>query len=164
MYVKGNGTIPTVRTEKCVLSAVICFDDSYISFNHGFGAKLSEEFRNTDILFVPSWDWASVATAHTKSAEFRAVENGYALVKPTYDGLSAVVDRYGRELYLSDIEEHGYDSVRCIDVPAAGRQTFYGRYGNVIDLIFACSGAVLVFAGICRKRRSAGSTPEAYGQ
>ena len=164
MYVKGNGTIPTVRTEKCVLSAVICFDDSYISFNHGFGAKLSEEFRNTDILFVPSWDWASVATAHTKSAEFRAVENGYALVKPTYDGLSAVVDRYGRELYLSDIEEHGYDSVRCIDVPAAGRQTFYGRYGNVIDLIFACSGAVLVFAGICRKRRSSGSTPEGYGQ
>ncbi len=146
-YVKGTGAVPTMRTEKGVLSAVICFDDSYISFNHGFGAKMSEEFPDTDILFAPSWDWSSVAAAHTKSAEFRAVENGYALVKPTYDGLSAVADRYGRELYLSDIEESGYDSVRCVDVPVAGKQTFYGRYGNVIDLAFSCFGLIPITLG-----------------
>ncbi len=147
-YVKGSGAVPTVQTDKGVFSAVICFDDSYISFNHGFGAKTSEKFPNTDILFAPSWDWSSVASAHTKSAEFRAVENGYALVKPTYGGLSAVVDRYGRELYLSDIDETGYDSVRCVDVPVAGKQTFYGRYGNVIDLALACFGFIPIPVGI----------------
>ena len=117
---------------------------------------MTEDFPNTDILFAPSWDWSSVAVAHTKSAEFRAVENGYALVKPTYDGLSAVVDRYGRELYLSGIIESGYDSVRCVDVPIAGKQTFYGRYGNLIDLTFACFGLIMVLLGIIfrSKRRS----------
>ena len=119
-----------------------------LSFNHGFGAKVSEEFRHTDILFVPSWDWSSVASAHTKSAEFRALENGYALLKPTYDGLSAAVDRYGRELFLSSTDDSGYDSVRCVDIPVAGEQTFYARYGNAIDLVFASSGLVLVFLGI----------------
>lgn len=157
-YVKGDGAIPTVRTGKGVFSAVICFDDSFISFNHGFGAKVSEEFRHTDILFVPSWDWSSVATAHTKSAEFRAVENGYALLKPTYDGLSAAVDRYGRELLLSSTDDSGYDSVRCADIPAAGARTFYARYGTAIDLLFASSGLVLVFWGIlCPLRRRKGA-------
>ena len=99
-------------------------------------------------MFVPSWDWSSVAVAHTKWSEFRAVENGYALVKPTYDGLSAAVDRYGRELFLSDTNENGYDSVAVIDVPVAGRQTFYGRYGNIIDLVFGCSGILLVLFGV----------------
>ena len=159
-YVKGTGAVPTVCTEKGVLSAVICFDDSYISFNHGLGAKMTEDFPDTDILFAPSWDWSSVAAAHTKSAEFRAVENGYALVKPTYDGLSAVVDRYGRELYLSGIDESGYDSVRCVDVPIAGKQTFYGRYGNVIDLTFACFGLIMVLLGIIfRSKRRADALP-----
>lgn len=146
-YVKGSGEIPTVRTESGVFSGIICFDDSYISFNHGFGAKLHEDFKNTDIMFVPSWDWSSVSVAHTKSAAFRAVENGYALVKPTYDGLSTVVDRYGNELFLSDIRECGYDSVSVIDVPAAGKQTFYGKYGNMVDLIFACFGLTFVLFG-----------------
>ena len=153
MYVKGSGVIPTVQTNQGVFSAVICFDDSYISFNHGFGARLSEAFKQTDVLFAPSWDWSSVATAHTKSAEFRAVENGYALVKPTYDGLSAVVDRYGRELFLSKIDESGYDSVRCADVPVEGKQTFYGRYGNVIDLCFACFGLVPLLAGVIGRKK-----------
>lgn len=152
-YVKGPGAVATVRTEKGVFSAVICFDDSYISFNHGFGAKVTEDFPKTDILFAPSWDWSSVAAAHTKSAAFRAVENGYALVKPTYGGLSAVVDRYGRELYLSDIAETGYDSVCCTDVPVAGQQTFYGRYGNVIDLAFAIFGLIPIPVGILFRSR-----------
>lgn len=155
-YVKGDGEIPTVGTENGVFSGIICFDDSYISFNHGFGAKTSGLFENTDILFVPSWDWSSVAVTHTKCSEFRAVENGYALVKPTYDGLSAAVDRYGRELFLSDTNENGYDSVAVIDVPVAGRQTFYGRYGNILDSVFGCSGVLLVLFGavISMKKRN----------
>ena len=147
-YVKGTGAVPTVRTDCGVLSAVICFDDSYVSFNHGFGAEMSGDFPDTDILFVPSWDWRSVAKAHTKSSEFRAVENGYALVKPTYDGLSAAVDRWGRELMLSSTDESGFDSVRCVDIPLEGKQTFYGRHGTVLDLFFAGIGAIPVCAGL----------------
>ncbi len=147
LYVNGSGEIPTIRTKSGVFSGIICFDDSYISFNHGFGAKLNEDFKNTDIMFVPSWDWSSVAVAHTKSAAFRAIENGYALVKPTYDGLSTVVDRYGNELFLSDISECGYDSVSVIDVPVAGRQTFYGKYGNIVDLFYACFGMIFILFG-----------------
>ncbi len=164
MYVKGNGEVPTVRTENGVLSAIICFDDSYISFNHGFGAKMNKDFPDTDILFVPSWDWPGAARAHKERTEFRAIENGYALVKPTYDGITVVVDRFGRELFLVGIDEIGYDSVSCVNIPLNGKQTFYGRYGNVIDLLFACLGPVLIIMSIIRmsaiRKKKASEKPQ----
>ncbi len=153
-YVRGTGAVPTVRTDVGVLSAIICFDDSYISFNHGLGAEMNGDFPDTDILFVPSWDWAPVAKAHTKSSEFRAVENGYALVKPTYDGLSTVADRYGRERMLVSTDVSGYDSVQCVEVPLGGKQTFYARYGTIIDLALAAVGVVLLCDGAFLPRKS----------
>jgi apolipoprotein N-acyltransferase len=151
-YVKGNSEIPSIRTKHGVLTAIICFDDSYISFMHGFGAKVNKDFPNTDILFAPSWDWEDIAEAHSTLTKFRAVENGYALVKPTYDGISVAIDRYGRELLEEDTAQIGYDSVCCVDVPVAGQQTFYGRWGNVIDPALACVGVILLIAAVIRMK------------
>ena len=146
-YARGDGAVPTVATGRGTLSAVICFDDTFVGFAHGIGAGYDGGSGLVDVLFVPSWDWPSVAAAHTAVSRFRAVEGGCALVKPTYDGLSVVVDRYGRELLLSSTDESGYDCVRCVDVPIAGRQTPYGRLGAVVDLLFAVPGALLTLVG-----------------
>lgn len=152
-YVKGTGQIPTVVTEKAVISAIICFDDSYVSYVRGFGAETDAAFDDTEILFVPSWDWNSVDKAHTDANEFRAIENGLSVVKPTYDGISTAVDHQGHVINKFDTDDTGYDTVQFADVPTDSTNTFYSRFGTVIDIIFGLFGIVLVIVGIVRGRR-----------
>ena len=152
-YVRGTGQIPTVVTEKAVISAIICFDDSYVSYVHGFGAETDEAFNDTEILFVPSWDWSSVDKAHTDATEFRAIENGLSLVKPTYDGISTAVDYQGHVINKFDTDDTGYDTVQFADIPTDSVDTFYSQYGTVIDFILGISGIVMVLAGIMLGRR-----------
>ncbi len=151
-YVKGTGNIPTVKTAKGILSNIICFDDSYIGYVHGFGASLSDSFRDTDILFVPSWDWYSVKKAHSDLAEFRAIENGEAVVKPTYDGITTVADRLGRRILRFDTDDTGFDTVQFADVPLDGVVTVYERFGTPIDFSFCLCGILIVLAALTRKK------------
>ena len=153
-YVKGPGLIPTVATDKGILSNVICFDETYPGFIHGMGAQTQERFRDTDILFVPSWDWNSVKNAHSRMAAFRAIENGEAVVKPTYDGISVAVDPYGRELARSDTADTGFDTVWFADVPAAGVRTAYAALGTWIDTAFCVFGVLAVPGGIIMRRKN----------
>ena len=152
-YVKGTGEIPTVATDRGIISNVICFDETYIGFVHGMGAKTDDRFKDTDILFVPSWDWDSVKNAHTRMAAFRAIENGEAVVKPTYGGISTAVDPFGRELLRSDTADAGFDSVWFAEVPVAGVRTLYSAIGTLVDLAFCALGPVILFLCLSVIRR-----------
>ena len=48
----------------------------------------------------------------------------------------------------------GYDSVQCVEVPLMGKQTFYARYGNIIDPALAVFGVVLVCVGAFLPKKS----------
>ena len=152
-YVKGTGNIPTVVTDKTVISSVICFDSDYPCYVHGFGAQTNENFEDTDILFVPSWDWQSVEKAHTKGAEFRAVENGFTFVKPSYDGISEAVDYQGHVLMSFDTEETGFDTVQFADVPINGVDTIYSKIGTIVDFALIAFGVLMIIIGIVFVRR-----------
>ena len=152
-YKKGTGDIPTVVTDKGILSTVICFDDSYISYVHGMGANTNGHFRDTEVLFVPSWDWYSVKQVHTKLAEFRAVENGHALVKPTHDGISTAVDYQGHVIKRFDTAKTGFDTVQFAKVPVTGVHTIYSEIGTLLDMMACLAGFVMVALGIYFLRR-----------
>ena len=152
-YVKGEGKIPTVVTDYGTLSDVICFDDSFVGYLRGTGAVTNEHFKNTDLLFVPSWDWKSVKNTHTDLSEFRAVENGFALVKPTYDGISTAVDYQGRVINRFDTADTGFDTVQFADVPITGVTTVYAWIGAVLDLVLCLSGFFTIALGIIVLRR-----------
>lgn len=149
-YVKGSGNVPSVETAQGVISNVICFDDTFPRFVRG-------KTGLTDILFVPSWDWQAVKYAHTDLSAFRAVENGFSLVKPTYGGISAAVDGQGHVIQRFDTADTGFDTVQFADVPVKRLPTVYARYGGIIDLAFCLSGFVTVALGIyvlLRKKRA----------
>lgn len=152
-YVRGTGQIPTVVTENAIISAVICFDDSYVSYVHGFGAETDEAFEDTEILFAPSWDWNTVDKLHTEASEFRAIENGLSVVKPTYDGISTAVDHQGRVIKRFDTNDTGFDTVQFADIPTDRTDTFYFRFGTIIDITFGLFGIVMVVVGIVQTRR-----------
>lgn len=152
-YVRGTGQIPTMVTEDAVISAIICFDDSYVSYVHGLGAETDPEFENTEILFVPSWDWSSVDKAHTNATEFRAIENGVSVVKPTYDGITTAVDYQGHVIDKFHTDETGYDTVQFADIPVDSAETIYAKAGTVIDLALGAFGIIMVLTGIVLARR-----------
>ena len=145
-YVKGGGAVPCVATEAGVIANVICFDDTFIGF-------IREKTGSADVLFVPSWDWSAVKRAHTDLSAFRAVENGYAVVKPSYNGVSAAIDRQGRVIARSDAAEAGFDTVQFADVPVKGMPTVYAKIGGAVDLVFLLSGFAAAAAGLVVLRR-----------
>lgn len=153
-YVTGTGEIPTVVTDEAVISSVICFDDNYIGYIHGLGADTEDNYLDTDIMFVPSWDWQSVENAHTQASEFRAVENGFALVKPSYDGISTAVDYQGHVIKRFNTEDTGFDTVQITEVPVDSVDTIYSKLGNVIDFAFFVFGVVMTIIGIALRKRT----------
>ncbi|MBR0538318.1 MAG: hypothetical protein IJK40_09210 [Clostridia bacterium] len=145
-YKKGSGDVPSVRTDAGVISNVICFDDTFIGF-------IRQKTGSADVLFVPSWDWSAVKHAHTELSAFRAIENGYAVVKPTYGGISAAVDRQGRVIGRFDTADTGFDTVQFADVPIKGVPTVYAKIGGAVDLAFLLSGFVTAALGAAALRR-----------
>ena len=146
-YVKGSGDVPSAATAQGVITNVICFDDTFPGF-------VRKNTGSTDILFVPSWDWQAIKHAHTDLSAFRAVENGFSLVKPTYGGISTAVDGQGKVIKRFDTDDTGFDTVQFADVPATRIPTVYARYGNIIDLAFCLSGFITVALGIYVLRRN----------
>ncbi|HEX6641638.1 MAG TPA: apolipoprotein acyltransferase, partial [Thermoanaerobaculia bacterium] len=88
-------------------------------------------------------------------AAFRAIEQGFAIVRSTSNGLTTVVDRYGRIRARSDY----FTGARTLsaDVPRHGAPTVYARIGDVAGLSCAALlGALLIVAAVrspARQRR-----------
>jgi len=79
---------------------------------------------------------------HFASARFRAVEEGLPIVRATNDGISAVVDGYGRVIAELDL---GLTGILDAPLPVALAPTLYGRYG---DLVVLALNLVLLAAAI----------------
>jgi len=90
---------------------------------------------------------------HFASARFRAVEEGLPIVRATNDGISAVVDGYGRVIARLDL---GLTGILDAPLPAALAPTIYARYGDLVVLVL---NLVLLAAGF-GLRRGAGRNEE----
>ena len=86
----GDGVIPVTDTPFSRLGAAICYDMDFSAFVHQAGRA------GVDIMLVPAWDWREIDPLHTHMAAFRAVENGFSMVRQTGEGLSISVDYLGR--------------------------------------------------------------------
>ena len=92
----GDGKLPFADTQFGRISNAICYDLDFPNLIRQAGSA------EVDILFAPAWDWRAIDPLHTRMAIVRAIENGFALVRPTGMGLSVVADRYGRVLASAD--------------------------------------------------------------
>lgn len=134
---------PIVATPYGRLATLICFDGDFPAL-----ARL-----DADILLTPSWDWREVSDAHTmRMVRLRAIENGYSLLRPVFNGVSAAFDPYGRTLAMKETLSSGRH-VMMADVPIRGVPTVYGRVGDVFAWI--CVGGLLMLVSLgLRRRRS----------
>lgn len=142
MSVKGNGKLPVLKTPYGNIAAAICYDMDF--------PTLARTARGADIVFVPAGDWKNIDPLHTKIASFRAIENGYSLVRVVRYGLTAAFDYQGRELASMD-DFTANDKLMLAQVPVKGTATLYSAIGNIFAGLCLAGLLTLVIFGLIKK-------------
>lgn len=141
--ISGDGKLRVLDTPHGRLSASICFDAD-------FPRLLAQAGRNrADILLDPSNDWKEIDPWHTRMASFRAIEQGFNMVRHTSHGLSAAFDYEGHQLASMD---HFVTQDRCLvsHVPIRGTRTLYSICGDWFGWL--CAGSLAILGWMSRKR------------
>jgi apolipoprotein N-acyltransferase len=133
-YVGGPAIVPFTDTPYGRLGGVICYDTDFVPYMRQAG------LAQMGLVLEPANDWVAVEKDHAHIAAYRAVENGFAMMRPDAKGLSLAVDPLGRELASGE-----YYTTDRLDVvammPVQSVPTLYSRIGDVFA--FACILAVI---------------------
>ncbi|MFF5205311.1 nitrilase-related carbon-nitrogen hydrolase [Streptosporangium sp. NPDC000396] len=136
----GDGVVPVSKTPYGRLANVICFDAD-------FPGTLRTQ---ADIMFVPANDWKGIEHMHSANAVFRAVENGYALVRQTSSGIAITVDAYGVNLARTNYFSTTQQSM-VVSVPTRGTWTVYGLVGDLFAWLCVASVVGLTIFALFRQ-------------
>ncbi|QBD78862.1 hypothetical protein EPA93_23915 [Ktedonosporobacter rubrisoli] len=143
----GSGILPFVDTPYGRISNLICYDADFPSLALQGGQK------HVDLLLDPSSDWAGIDPWHTQNATYRAIENGYSLVRSTDGGLSIVVDYQGHVLAAEDYFTSDPEGITA-SVPVKGTLTIYSLVGDLFAyLCMAGLAGLIVFSVLDTRRR-----------
>ena len=123
MQVLGDGKLRVLDTPYGRLSAIICFDGDFPQLLAQAGAS------RADMMLDPSNDWRAIDPWHTQMASFRAIEQGFNLIRQTSKGLSAAFDYQGRRLAAMDHYQTS-DYAMVSQVPISGVRTVYSGLGD----------------------------------
>ncbi|HAK60506.1 MAG TPA: hypothetical protein DCO77_09010 [Nitrospiraceae bacterium] len=143
---RGDGRIKYIDTPYGRLAVAICFDMDFPGLIRQAG------MANVDLLFAPSADWPEVAVHHMRMATFRAIENGFSLVRPAYNGITVAADYQGRVLAQTDYFA-SKDRVMVAQVPMKGVPTVYARIGDLFAWL-CVAGCIILPGWIVGRRRA----------
>ncbi len=137
-----DGKLRPIDTPYGRLSSIICFDADFprlLAQAGHFGA---------DIVLDPSNDWRAIDPWHTQMASFRAIEQGFNMVRHTSQGLSAAFDYQGRRLASMD-HYLTSDRVLVVQVPTRGARTLYAILGDWFA--WACLAGFVILGVMSRR-------------
>ena len=135
IFKTGSGTAATV----------ICFDMDFPWLIRQAGNN------NAELMLVPSYDWRGISPFHSHMAVFRAVENGFSLVRPAGEnGVSISSDAYGRVYSLLD-NRSSRDRVMTVDLPLKHVKTIYSLTGDLFAWLSIAGLIVLAGMAIIKK-------------
>lgn len=117
-YCTASGKPP--RQDLDIKTAMaICFDFDF--------SYLLRQASDADLVVGPSWYWASMGTNLWEHNIFRAIENGFTLIKCSEYGISGAVDPFGRTIAALPTLN---DRVYTFEVPVQkGVKTFFESGG-----------------------------------
>lgn len=133
VFMKGAEVIQTSDSPYGRIAVAICRDMSFPRFGLQAGRL------GAHIMFTGSHEFPKGITLNDP---YRAVENGFTHIRPTYDGISYAMDPYGRVLARMD-RGIGQAGIMMVDVPMEGVRTLYGRFGDWLGWLSV--GMVLLF-------------------
>ena len=116
----------------------ICKDMHFASLARGFGA------RDAAVMLVPAWDFHDDAWMAANMTKLRGVENGYAVVRASRDGLLSVSDAYGRMLSVAKSASFPGTSLFATVNVGPRVPTIYTRIGDALGWICVVAAIVLI--------------------
>ena len=143
-----DGKLQRLDTPYGRLSSVICFDADFPQLLAQAGAL------KADVVLDPSNDWPAIDPWHTQMASYRAIEQGFNLIRHTSQGLAAAYDYQGHRLAAMD-HYQAMDQTLVAQVPTRGVRTIYSRAGDWFAWVCVAGLAALVVAGTRHKPRQA---------
>lgn len=141
--VAGAGQLPVVSTRYGRMATAICND-------FHFPALIRQAGRgDADIMMAPYNDVIPWGQQDAVVAIFRAIENGYSMVRATGNGPSLITDYQGRVLGRQNYGDGG--GVMIARVPTHGVVTIYSRIGDAFAYLCATGLILLVSWAFVRK-------------
>jgi apolipoprotein N-acyltransferase len=141
----GDGIIRYFDSPYGRIGSAICFDMDFPSLLHQVHSM------HIDIMTVPGNDWKEISPYHTYVASFRAIEQGFNLVRAVSRGLSASFNYKGQVISSQDYFTSNA-SILYSDVPMQGQATVYSAIGDLfawVCILFFVLISIYVF----RKRK-----------
>jgi len=140
--IAGKGVLPHADTPYGRMSAAICYENYYPAMIRQAGEI------GADILFAPSNDVPPFASSASVMFIYRAIENGFSMIRATGRGISLITDYEGRVLGSQDYftDKSG---IMITTIPTRGVRTVYSRIGDafaylsVAGLIFLAGWAFI---------------------
>ena len=132
----GHNELATIDTPFGRVGLVICHDLDFTDFVAQAGRK------KVDLLLAPSADWPAIADLHAKMGIMRAVENGFWLLRPAYDGLSVIASPQGQVTH-SEYDAELEERVLSGQVLAMRAPTVYPHIRSYLPIL-----AMLLLAGL----------------
>ena len=146
-FVSGS-EFPVNNIDGVQYGVAICKDMHFASLGRGFGA------RDAAVMLVPAWDFHDDASMAANMTKLRGVENGYAVVRSSREGLLTVSDAYGRMLAVAN--SAGYPGTSLFAAASVGPRipTIYTRIGDALGWSCIVGAFAMIAAAIRRTRRS----------
>jgi apolipoprotein N-acyltransferase len=144
MVVAGPRSLPVVDTPYGQLATAIRYDVDFPDLIRQAGQA------GVDILLAPYKDWESIRVQHAQMAIFRAVENGFAIVRPSLSGISTIIDAQGRVQAQADAFGAG-EPTAVANVATQHATTLYARFGDWFAYLCVSGFAALILAALLRR-------------
>jgi apolipoprotein N-acyltransferase len=146
LQVRGDGKLRALDTPYGRVSSIICFDGDFPQLLAQGGAL------GTDVVLDPSNDWRAIDPWHTQMASFRAIEQGFNLIRQTSQGLSAAFDYQGRRLAAMD-HYQTMDYAMVSQVHTRGVRTVYSRLTDWFAWMCMAVLVLLTVQSLHRRRK-----------
>ena len=143
--IKGKEPYKIMTDKGLNIGGAICYDFDYPYIAKEFG-KL-----NANIVAIPSSDWRGIDPLHARMAAFRAIEQGYSLLRSTRFGLSAAITPLG-EITSQQSSFDNNTKIMVAELPTKKITTLYGIIGDLF--IYCCFGIlIVVFVSIYTQKK-----------
>ncbi|MGA2505089.1 MAG: nitrilase-related carbon-nitrogen hydrolase [Anaerolineales bacterium] len=145
VFIAGPGQLPVADTPYGRLSTAICNDLHFTPLIHQAGQN------GVDILITPYHDVHPFESEDAVVATYRAIENGFSLLRPAGAGLSTITDYQGRILATQNFFTNT-DGIMMTTVPIHGVTTVYSWIGDLFAYL-CTAGLVFVIVWVLLRRR-----------
>ena len=143
VFKKGPEIIQSVETPYGKIGISICRDMSFPSFMRQ-AAK-----NDVDIMLSPSYDWPR---SNGPWYITNTIENGFSLVRPTYNGYSYASDYNGKEIAHMNFGA-SKDGIMYADIPTKGVKVIYPIIGDLLGWLSLIAMFILIGLVVFSKKK-----------